>query len=164
MQFYRIDGIVKNGDDMEEREIIHDIWDKKRIVYLKTCDLNQKFKDKLFFFVAVISDYTFTAGVICREPLEYMDKVEEFLKDMDLELKEVQKTEITFNALRNLLQTASRNRYIEDEDDDVLEPFDLTSLTGRYGRMISYDEEMIEETGRPQVYKVAEKFLANLGE
>ena len=160
MQFYRIDGIVKNGDDTEEREIIHDIWDKKRIVYLKTCDLNQKLKDKMFFFVAVISDYTFTAGVICREPLEYMNKVEEFLKDMDLELKEVQKTEITFNALRNLLQTASRNRYIEDEDDDVLEPFDLTSLTGRYGRMISYDEEMIEETGRPQVYKVAEKFLA----
>ena len=29
MQFYRIDGIVKNGDDTEEREIIHDIWDKK---------------------------------------------------------------------------------------------------------------------------------------
>ena len=29
MQFYRIDGIVKNGDDTEEREIIHDIWDEK---------------------------------------------------------------------------------------------------------------------------------------
>ena len=104
MQFYRIDGIVKNGDDTEEREIIHDIWDKKRIVYLKTCDLNQKLKDKMFFFVAVISDYTFTAGVICREPLEYMDKVEEFLKDMDLNLKRYRRP----RSLSMLCATCSR--------------------------------------------------------
>lgn len=160
MQFYRIDGLIQERKKPSETGGLQTVRERRTKIALKTDELNQKFQKKAFFFVTVLSESTLTAGVICREPLELTDKIEAFLSQLNIDLKEIHRTEVTLSTICNMLQSAGRTGYMENADEDILEQFDLTSLTGRYGRMISYDEEMIEETGRPQVYKVAEKFLA----
>lgn len=160
MQFYRIDGLIQERKKPSETGGLQTVRERRTKIALKTDELNQKFQKKAFFFVTVLSESTLTAGVICREPLELTDKIEAFLSQLNIDLKEIHRTEVTLSTICNMLQSAGRTGYMENADEDILEQFDLISLTGRYGRMISYDEEMIEETGRPQVYKVAEKFLA----
>lgn len=160
MQFYRIDGLIQERKKPSETGGLQTVRERRTKIALKTDELNQKFQKKAFFFVTVLSESTLTAGVICREPLELTDKIEAFLSQLNIDLKEIHRTEVTLSTICNMLQSAGRTGYMENADEDILEQFDLISLTGRYGRMISYDEEMIEETGRTQVYKVAEKFLA----
>ena len=160
MQFYRIDGLIQERKKPSETGGLQTVRERRTKIALKTDELNQKFQKKAFFFVTVLSESTLTAGVICREPLELTDKIEAFLSQLNIDLKEIHRTEVTLSTICNMLQSAGRTGYMENADEDILEQFDLISLAGRYGRMISYDEEMIEETGRPQVYKVAEKFLA----
>ena len=58
-----------------------------------------------------------------------------------------------------MLQSAGRTGYMENDDEDILEQFDLIQLTGRYGRMIDYSEDVIEQSGKRQVYRDVEKFL-----
>lgn len=160
MQFYRIDGLIQERKKPSETGGLQTARERRTKIALKADELNQKFKKKAFFFVTVLSESTLTAGVICREPLEVTDKIQAFLSQLNIDLKEIHRTEVTLSTICNMLQSAWRTGYMENDDEDILEQFDLISLTGRYGRMISYDEEMIEETGRPQVYKAAEKFLA----
>ena len=160
MQFYRIDGLIQERKKPSETGGLQTARERRTKIALKADELNQKFKKKAFFFVTVLSESTLTAGVICREPLELTDKIEAFLSQLNIDLKEIHRTEVTLSTICNMLQSAGRTGYMENADEDILEQFDFIQLTGRYGRMISYDEEMIEETGRPQVYKVAEKFLA----
>lgn len=159
MQFYRIDGLIQERKKPSETGGLQTARERRTKIALKADEFNQKFQKKAFFFVTVLSESILTAGVICREPLELTDKIEAFLSQLNIDLKEIHRTEVTLSTICNMLQSAWRTGYMENDDEDILEQFDLISLTGRYGRMISYDEEMIEETGRPQVYKVAEKFL-----
>ena len=149
MQFYRIDGLIQERKKPSETGGLQTVRERRTKIALKTDELNQKFQKKAFFFVTVLSESTLTAGVICREPLKLTDKIEAFLSQLNIDLKEIHRTEVTLSTICNMLQSAGRTGYMENADEDILEQFDLTSLTGRYGRMISYDEEMIEETGRP---------------
>lgn len=149
MQFYRIDGLIQERKKLSETGGLQTVRERRTKIALKTDELNQKFQKKAFFFVTVLSESTLTAGVICREPLKLTDKIEAFLSQLNIDLKEIHRTEVTLSTICNMLQSAGRTGYMENADEDILEQFDLTSLTGRYGRMISYDEEMIEETGRP---------------
>lgn len=82
-----------------------------------------------------------------------------YLQTIELELKDIRLEEITFSTLRNMLAGACRKDYIND-DDEVLEQFDLDKLNGRYGRGISFGEHLLEDINKKAVYKDAARFLA----
>ena len=67
--------------------------------------------------------------------------------------------EITFNAAHSMLQTACRHDYIDD-DDEILERFNLDKLCSRFGRFFDYDEKIIDKAARSTVYREADTFSA----
>lgn len=159
MQFYRIDGLIQERKKPSETGGLQTARERRTKIALKADELNQKFKKKAFFFVTVLSESTLTAGVICREPLELTDKIEAFLSQLNIDLKEIHRTEVTLSTICNMLQSAGRTGYMENDDEDILEQFDLIQLTDKYGRMIDYSEDVIEQSGKRQVYRDVEKFL-----
>lgn len=58
-----------------------------------------------------------------------------------------------------MLGCANRNDYIND-DDEVLEQFELDKLNGRFGRGIEYGENILDGCDKRSVYHCAHKFLA----
>lgn len=159
MQFYRIDGLIQERKKPSETGGLQTARERRTKIALKADELNQKFKKKAFFFVTVLSESTLTAGVICREPLEVTDKIEAFLSQLNIDLKEIHRTEVTLSTICNMLQSAWRTGYMENDDEDILEQFDLIQLTDKYGRMIDYSEDVIEQSGKRQIYRDVEKFL-----
>ena len=67
--------------------------------------------------------------------------------------------EITFNTAHSMLQTACRHDYIDD-DDEILERFNLDKLCSRFGRFFDYDEKIIDKAARSTVYREADTFSA----
>ena len=68
--------------------------------------------------------------------------------------------EVTFNTFRTMLSCADRTDYIND-DDEVLEQFDLNKLYGRLAKGIEYGEDIIDYREKNSVYDEAQRFLAN---
>lgn len=158
MQFYKFEGITAAEKWSEENDSRRIMREKVRKISMKTNAFNQLQQYRAYLFVSDASESTVTVGVIVKNCSNIIDLISEYLRAIEIELKEICFDEITFNSLRNMLSCASRNDYIRD-DDEVLEQFDLDKLTGRYSRGITYGEKILDACDKKSVYEDAERFL-----
>ena len=158
MQFYKIEGAIQDKDWIEanndRRVLRQNVWKLVR----KTETYNEKNPKKGFCFVRDASDFVASFGVIWNGFGDLDAYVTGFLKALDLPLEDTSYTEITLSYMLNMLHDAERHDYIE-YIGDVLEMFQLDKLDGRFGRLLDYDEGIIEETKQELIYSKVDDFL-----
>lgn len=159
MQFYKFEGFTVSEKWSEENDNRRVMREKVRKISMKTNSFNQNQQRKAYAFVSDASQDTVTIGIIVRNYADIHKLISGYLQSIEMELKDTCLEEITFNTLRNMLGCANRNDYIND-DDEVLEQFELDKLNGRFGRGIEYGENILDGCDKRSVYDCAHKFLA----
>lgn len=154
MQFYKLEGFTVAEKLSEENENRHAV---RRKIAMKTNAFYQRRQGGAYLFVAEVSEGTVTIGAIVRDSADVSKLISEYLRAIDVELKDTCLEEITLNTLRNMLGCADRSNYICD-DDRILERFDLDKLNGRFG--VEYGENILDDFDRDDIYAEAEKLLA----
>lgn len=160
MQFFKYEGLALCETWFQENDSRRAIHEKTRKIALKSDSFNQKLERKSYFFVTDVSEDTITIGVLSRDFQNLQKQLEEYMKSVGMELKDTRLEEVTFGAIRNMLQRASQRDYIPD-DDEVLEQFGLDKLDYRYGRRFRFDEGLIEDSSKREVYAAADWLLSN---
>ena len=159
MLFYEFDGLIADeewAEGNENRRVRNErSWD----IAMKSDEFNRKLQNQGFIYVSKILEDSVKAGVLCYDT-GFVDKwLAAYLKAIGLELKNVYIKETTLETTHKLLQYASRNDFIDDEDD-ILEKFDLDNLCS-FGRRLNFSEFIIDEVDRNQLYEESESILAN---
>ena len=161
MQFFKYEGFTadeKWSEENDNRRVMHE---KIRKIAKKSDTFNQKLQRRAFFFVTDASEDTIIIGVISTDGHKLVDKhIDSYLKSIEIELKDTCLEEITFNSVRNMLQRAHKNDYIDD-DYKILEQFDLDRLNDRFCRGIEFGESIIEDCSKRDVYATAQQFLSD---
>ena len=159
MLFYKVEGIITNLSDAAE--------DSRRVqranvrkIFVKSEEFNEKFCRSSFYFISNSSDGILTIGVIAENSDGLEKALKDYLKYIDLVLKDVTITEVTINGIHNLLYSADREGYIADADE-ILEKFSLDKINGRRSRGIDFGENLIEDRSRDEVFSNVQKFLLN---
>lgn len=119
----------------------------------------EELERKAYAFVTDASEDTVTIGIIVRNYADVHKLISGYLQAIEMELKDTCLEEITFNNFRNMLSCADRYDYIND-DDEVLEQFDLDKLNARFGRSVEYGENILDCCDKKSVYNEARRFLA----
>ena len=161
MLFYKVEGIITNLSDAAEDSRRVQRANARRIL-VKSEEFNQKLSHSSFYFTSDSSDGILTVGVIADSSERIEKTLKDYLKHIDFALEQITITEITINAIQNLLCVACRQDYIAD-DDEILEQFGLDRIIGRRGRGIDYGENLIEDRSRDEVFLSAQKFLLGNG-
>ena len=143
MQFYKFEGFTVSEKWSVENDNRRVMREKVRKISMKTNSFNQNQQRKAYAFVTDASEDTVTIGIIVRNYADIHKLISGYLQSIEMELKDTCLEEITFNTLRNMLGCANRNDYIND-DDEVLEQFELDKLNGRFGRGVEYGENILE--------------------
>ncbi|MDD6915614.1 MAG: hypothetical protein PUJ07_05010, partial [Eubacteriales bacterium] len=160
MQFYKFEGITTDGKWSEENDNRRVKYERIEKISIKSGSFNQLEKRKAYLFINDASGALVTGGIIMNTHADVFNLVTRYLKAIELELNDIRLEEITFSMLRNMLAGAYRKDYIND-DDEVLEQFDLDKLNGRNSRGgIPFGEHLIEDCNKKTVYEDAERFLA----
>ena len=128
MQFYKFEGFMTEEKWSEENDSRRVVREKIRKISMKTASFNRR-QSHAYLFVTDASEDTVTIGVIVASAVDVSKLVLGYLKKLEMELKDTCLEEITLGALRAMLGCADRNGYIDD-DDEVLEQFDLDKLNG----------------------------------
>lgn len=160
MLFYEFDGLIADeewAEGNENRRVRNErSWD----IAMKSDEFNRKLQNQGFIYVSKILEDSIKAGVLCYDT-GFVDKwLAAYLKAIGLELKDISIKETIIEASQKMLQYASRNDLIDD-DDDVLGKFDLDFADCRYGRNVNFSEFIIDEADWDQIYKESESLLAN---
>lgn len=159
MRFCKFEGITDAEKWSEENDSRRVMREKIRKISMKTNAFNQLQQCRAYLFVSDASESTVTVGAIVKNCSDIIDLISEYLRTIEIELKETCLEEITFSSLRNMLSCANRNDYIRD-DDEVLEQFELDKLNGRYSRGITYGERILDAFDKESIYEDAGRFLA----
>lgn len=159
MQFYKFEGFTVDAKWSEENDNRRVMRERVRKLSMKTNAINQHLHRTAFLFVTDASEDTVTIGVIVRKSNDVLKLISEFLQTIEVQLKDTCLVEVTFNSLRNMLSCADRNDYIDD-DDEVLEKFDLDKLNGRFGRSVEYGENILDDCSKQFIYDEATRYLA----
>lgn len=159
MQFYKYEGFTVDAKWSEENDNRRVMREKVRKISMKSNSFNQHQKQGAYFFVADASGDTVTIGIIMKKFGNVRKLAFEYLQAIEVELKDTFLEEVTLNTLRNMLGCADRNDYIDD-DDEVLEQFELDKLNARFSRSVDFDENILDECDKRSTYEAAERFLA----
>ena len=158
MQFYKFEGFTTEEKWSEENDSRRVVREKIRKISMKTASFNRR-QSHAYLFVTDASEDTVTIGVIVASAVDVSKLVLGYLKKLEMELKDTCLEEITLGALRAMLGCADRNGYIDD-DDEVLEQFDLDKLNGRFARGVEYGENILDSCDKKSIYAEADRFLA----
>lgn len=140
MIFYKVEAIREEAVDVAElsrpqqRALAMDVCEKSRELFLK-CE------NKARVFVGTIHRHSVVLGVIAENSCVAEQQLEVFVKVLPFGVSGYKTEEIVFGGLLNLLMNATRNDYIED-DDEVLEGFDIQPLNNHHGEQ--FGENIIE--------------------
>ena len=158
MQFYKFEGFTVDAKWSEENDNRRVMREKVRKISMKSNSFNQHQQRKAYLFVTDASEDTVTIGIIIKNFCDVLRLTSEYLKEIEIDLKDTYLEEITLNTLRNMLGCANRNDYIDD-DDEVLEQFDLDKLNGRLSRSVEYGENILDDCDKKTVNEEAGRFL-----
>ena len=129
MQFYKIQGEWINMPQEDKEKNFRE--NTRQRVKSKTVTFNEKDTDR-FCFVSDISDDTVTVGVITKRICNLNDFVDSYYRFVGLQVKEEMNCEVTIMIMEDLLRSADRRDYIQD-DDKIKQQFELSALTsGRH--------------------------------
>lgn len=156
MQFYKVTGMTAEGKN-EDRSIQ---YQQTRQIARKSEEFNQLQGGRSYCFVADMEDDEVTAGIIDTGTGDRRKQIRAFFKAVGIAAEEVAVEEITFSITRSLLRSADRNDYIDD-DDKVLEIFELDKINVRYTHGFDYGEKLLNEvTRKDDLFAMAEELLA----
>ncbi len=138
MQFYKIQGRLIEGAVSEEdrgarREAI-------RRIAAKTVEFNEADRMTFCFLADMAEDAVF--GVIATQKACPAQLVEKYAGFIGIKTDELTACEITLGSMQRLLSAADRQSYIDD-DDEILELFELDNLCGRMARGIEFGENLV---------------------
>jgi len=157
MLFYKVEGIITNADaETEDSRKAH--REQVRKLSIKSNKFNQKFCRNSFYFISDCTDGIMTIGIISEQSEDIKATLKAYLHHVEYELKDVVISEITINSIENLLSSADRYDYIND-DYEILERYGIDKITGRGSRGIEYGENLIEARSKNEVFTSAEKYL-----
>lgn len=160
MQYYKFDGFTVDAKWFDENDKGRVKYENKRMISLNTGVFNRHQQRKAFLFVAGATNGTVSIGVIVRNFCDVQKLISEFLHAIDTELKNTFLEEVTLQTIRKMLCSAVGQDYIDDDDDEVLEQFELDKLAGRFGRCVEYGEKILDESDKKSVYENVDRFLA----
>ena len=160
MQFFKYEGLALGDVWFQENDNRRVMHERIRKISLSSDTFNQKLQYAAYFFVAGASEDTITIGVISKDPQHIQKQLEGYMKSVGIGVKDARLEEITFSAMRNMLQRANQRDYIPD-DDEVLEQFGLDKLEYRYSRGCRFDEGLIESCSKKKIFAAAEQLLSN---
>ena len=152
MLFYRLQGTWEAADSsvsLSKRERV-------QAICMDTTEYNGK-QDDVCLFVSDLSDTLITLGLITREFIDPIKASKKFLSYLTLKVSGLTVDEITIGKMESLLNAANRYDYIDD-DDDILEQFELDKITGRVGRGLVFGENLTKkEQSREESLAIAER-------
>ena len=158
MRFYKLQGTITDEKWIEENE--NKRLQRKNIHALirKSNEYNRKLdnQNKEFLFLSDVSGAAFSAGIILNSSADLLKLSADYVKSLGLNIVDLNVEEITLFRLSDMLRDADHEDYVED-DDEILERFGLDDLSGRYGRLLRYGENIIEEQSKKQIYQNAGK-------
>ena len=158
MQFFKIHGeLIKS----EEANTENEKKVKRELSYriqTKTAEFNGV-NNKEFCFICEIDEDFVTFGVIATYSINLVAFAEKFAKFVGINAKLSYPEEITFGSMGNLLGSANRQSYIED-DDEILERFGLDRLSRRRG--LEFGENLINNKAEKEdLFKAARSYYMN---
>lgn len=154
MQFYKYEGSLKKAIKFETYEE-QEKFDNE--ICASTERFNEQFGNKAYFFVEYFNKKRAGVGVIVNEKLDVHDMVKEYLKTVELGVKDGLLREITFSAIRRMLQSSSNHDFIYD-NYDVMQKFNLDPLTRTH--LSDGVERTFETVDKADVYKNAALLLS----
>ncbi len=155
MQFFKIHGeLIKGENGCED----NDRRAKRELSYriqTKTSEFNGV-SNKEFCFISEIDEDFVTFGLIATCSINLVAFAEKFAKFVGINAKLSYPEEITFGSMGNLLSSANRQSYIED-DDDILERFGLDRLNRHRG--LVFGENLINpKSKKDDLFKAAKNY------
>ena len=160
MQFFKYEGLTICETWSQENDSRRTMHEKIRQIALKSDAFNQRLQRKAYFFVTDASENTITIGVLSKDCQHLQKQLEAYIMSVEIELKDTHLEEITFGAICNMLRRANQHDYISDYDE-VLEQFGLDKLGYRHGRGCIFDESLIDECSKKEIYVAADQLLSN---
>lgn len=154
MFFYKVQGVMLVAQEEEQNK--RERREVARTICIETDMFNSQNDKSSFYFIVDATDCVVSAGVITDKPDKVNDDIENFLKSVGLPLRDITITEVTFNSLTSLLSNSYGADYIDD-DDAILEKFNLHKLTGRSS--ISYGENIVDFYEKEELFATARKYL-----
>ena len=138
MRFYRIEADVTGLEETASRgrRQEHDC-----VFQAKTEAAYSASADMVMPFVSSLRAGHIVCGILAKAPCDIPASASAFLDELGPSAQNVKVKETTIKGIVSLLRTASRNDYIEDEDD-VLPLFGLDTL--ECGSRSGFTEELLD--------------------
>ena len=136
MQFYKIYGELTNSENTEDGKKVHDSSYK---IASKTAEFNGN-GNKRYCFLSDLGDEIATFGLIVSDSMNAIEFTEKYAKLIGIKASISKPDEITLSGMQNLLRSANRQGYIED-DDEILERFEMAKLGRHYN--LEFGENLV---------------------
>ena len=159
MQYFRFQGIINDPAFVEANESRQNARKIAHIISMKSSEFNEKLGKDGYYFVSTTDGEIILLGAIVDNNIDVEKTLSKFTKRLTLKITDIQIDEVTLNTISNMLACASRNDYINDEDE-VLESFELDRLNGRWGRSMEYGENLMEEISKEDLLEKSQKYLS----
>lgn len=140
MLFYKFQGLIKDDLLCEDRASKRDF---ARRLCVFTLEFNEKDVNN-YVFVSDVIDDEITIGLITKYFVDPIDVVKAYIDFIPLDACDFIVDEVTINKMVDMLDSADRCSFIDD-DNEVLEKFEIDKILGHRGRGISYGENLSKE-------------------
>lgn len=162
MQYFRIEGVMVDEKWTEKNENRNFSEETRRKIFNKSREFNENFKENFkengFFFMVSATENIIKIGAIIVNEKNIDKFVDNYINEIEFQIKDITIEEIIFKKLENLLDTALRMRYIENYYE-ILENFCLIKLS-RSDREQNYEEKIIDKFSKNEIYDSAQKYIS----
>ena len=157
MQFYKLEVTLKKvefeGSERERFEQENSYRKElKDMIQLKCNAFNEKELKNGRFIPVRVGGKLFVTGIVCDSHFDVRKKAHDYLNALGLEYDDEKIEEGTLNMARSLFRMADREGFIEDEDD-IIDEFELDRLIGSSRMGFTFGENMIEAGRKKEIYK-----------
>ena len=157
MQFFKLVGAFAAGSGGQDRKRTAD--ENVDLLAAKSEAFNKGLRSRAFFYVVNASGGTFTAMAVQKDPRMNMDpQFPAYTEALGVKLTDIHAEEVSLHTACNLLHRASRNDYIED-DDDVLKTLDLDYMVNQRFSDFRFWEDLMGEAYKDEIYAKAERLF-----
>ena len=157
MQFFKLVGAFAAGSGGQDRKRTAD--ENVDLLAAKSEAFNKGLRSRAFFYVVNASGGTFTAMAVQKDPRMNMNpQFPAYTEALGVKLTDIHAEEVSLHTACNLLHRASRNDYIED-DDDVLKTLDLDYMVNQRFSDFRFWEDLMGEAYKDEIYAKAERLF-----
>ena len=154
---FKLVGAFAAGSGGQDRKRTAD--ENVDLLAAKSEAFNKGLRGRAFFYVVNASGGTFTAMAVQKDPRMNMDpQFPAYTEALGVTLTDIHTEEVSLHTACNLLHRASRNDYIED-DDDVLKTLDLDYMVNQRFSNFRFWEDLMDEACKDEIYAKAERLF-----